>query len=51
VLTVRRFIDRLADTIEEEGGLAYMILTHRDTVGDHAQWKRRFPDLVRVIHG
>eukprot|EP00884_Botryococcus_braunii_P021476 jgi/Botrbrau1/8011/Bobra.384_2s0033.1 len=27
-----------------------MFLTHKDDVGDHAKWKKAFPDMVRVIH-
>lgn len=30
-----RFNSHLADTIEEEGGLKYIILTHKDDVADH----------------
>mmetsp|Transcript_20072 Transcript_20072/g.34148 ORF Transcript_20072/g.34148 Transcript_20072/m.34148 type:complete len:406 (+) Transcript_20072:28-1245(+) len=45
-----RFNSKLADTIEYEGGVDLMILTHRDDVADHAKWKKRFPHLERVIH-
>jgi hypothetical protein len=44
------FPNRLADTIEAEGGLALMVLTHRDDVADHAKWKQRFPAMQRAIH-
>jgi glyoxylase-like metal-dependent hydrolase (beta-lactamase superfamily II) len=45
-----RFNTRLANRIEEEGGLRYMILTHKDNFGDHQKWKDRFPDVDRVLH-
>lgn len=28
-----------------------MFLTHKDDVGDHAKWKKAFPELERIIHG
>jgi hypothetical protein len=42
--------DRLADNLAAEGGLAMIILTHKDDIADHDKWKRRFPDAQRVIH-
>lgn len=41
---------RLADNIEAEGGLHTMILTHKDDVADHEKWKKRFPQLIRIMH-
>ncbi|CAE7530541.1 nfnB [Symbiodinium pilosum] len=34
------------------GGLSHLLLTHDDFVGmsSHGQWKRDFPELVRVAH-
>ena len=45
-----RFNTKLADNIELEGGLKYIILTHKDDVVDHDKWKNRFPDAQRIIH-
>ena len=41
---------RLANIIEEEGGVEKLIITHRDNCPDHERWKARFPALQRVIH-
>ena len=45
-----RFNAKLAARIEEEGGLRYMILTHKDDFGDHQKWKDRFPSVERILH-
>eukprot|EP00597_Dinobryon_sp_UTEXLB2267_P004159 CAMPEP_0170061968 /NCGR_PEP_ID=MMETSP0019_2-20121128/3360_1 /TAXON_ID=98059 /ORGANISM="Dinobryon sp., Strain UTEXLB2267" /LENGTH=328 /DNA_ID=CAMNT_0010267977 /DNA_START=43 /DNA_END=1029 /DNA_ORIENTATION=- len=45
-----RFNSKLADNIESQGGLALIILTHKDDVADHLKWKARFPSAQRVIH-
>lgn len=45
-----RYNSRLADLIEAEGGLRYIILTHRDDVFDHDRWKLRFPTAQRIMH-
>ncbi len=44
-----RFNERLARRIGEMGGVALMILTHRDDVADHAKFHNRF-GCERVIH-
>ena len=45
-----RFSSRLADSLEAEGGVEYLVLTHRDDVHDHERWKKRFPKVQRVMH-
>jgi glyoxylase-like metal-dependent hydrolase (beta-lactamase superfamily II)/ferredoxin len=45
-----RWSSTLADRIDEEGGVAWMFLTHRDDVADHARWRDRF-GCERVMHG
>ena len=45
-----RFNERLAKMIEENGGLAYIILTHKDDIYDHDRWSQRFPATKRVMH-
>jgi glyoxylase-like metal-dependent hydrolase (beta-lactamase superfamily II)/ferredoxin len=45
-----RFNTKLARSIEAEGGLRYMVLTHKDNFGDHQKWKDRFPEVQRVLH-
>ena len=45
-----RFNERLAKAIEKEGGLSYLILTHKDDVHDHERWTQRFPKCKRVMH-
>jgi hypothetical protein len=50
MIDVPRFNSKLADIVEEEGGVAKMIITHRDNMHDHEKWKARFPKLQRVIH-
>jgi glyoxylase-like metal-dependent hydrolase (beta-lactamase superfamily II)/ferredoxin len=39
----------LMDRIESLGGVAWMFLSHRDDVADHAKYARRF-DCERIIH-
>ncbi len=41
---------RLANKIDAMGGINTMIITHKDDLADHAKWKKRFPDMQRVIH-
>jgi ferredoxin len=46
-----RFSSQLANSIEEEcGDISTIILTHKDDVKDHEKWKKRFPNLQRIIH-
>jgi len=45
-----RFNERLAQAIEAEGPLLYIILTHKDDVADHDKWAKRFPAAQRIIH-
>ena len=46
-----RFSERLARRIEATvGTLTHIVLTHRDDVGDHGKWARRFPSSQRVMH-
>ena len=42
--------DRLAKTIEEEGGVDKVIITHSDDTQDHEKWKTRFPNVQRIMH-
>ena len=44
-----RFAKLLVDSIEELGGVATMVLTHRDDVADHRKFRDRF-GCERVIH-
>lgn len=39
----------LAESIKKLGGVDYIFLTHKDDVGDHAQWAREF-GATRIIH-
>jgi hypothetical protein len=41
---------RLAKTIELEGGVAKIIITHSDDIQDHDKWKARFPEAQRIMH-
>ena len=45
-----RFNERLAQGIEKEGGIEYLVLTHKDDVHDHDRWAKRFPKAKRVMH-
>lgn len=45
-----RFNSRLANAIEEEGGLRYIIMTHSDDIVDNEKWVKRFPGCERIIH-
>jgi hypothetical protein len=45
-----RFNSKLAQTIEEEGGIEKIIITHSDNIEGHEKWKARFPDVQRIIH-
>ena len=44
-----RFAEPLAARIEEMGGAAWMFLTHRDDVADHAKWRERL-GCDRIVH-
>lgn len=44
-----RFAEPLAARIEELGGAAWMFLTHRDDVADHAKWRERL-GCDRIVH-
>jgi len=50
MIDVPRFNSKLADNVEEEGGIDTLILTHKDGVAHHQKWKDRFPGLQRIIH-
>lgn len=50
MVDVPRYNSRLADLIEQQGGVKYMVLTHRDDVFDHDRWKARFPTAQRIMH-
>jgi hypothetical protein len=41
---------RLAKTIELEGGVSKIIITHSDDIQDHDKWKARFPEAQRIMH-
>lgn len=44
-----RWTPRLAERIEEMGGIDTIVLTHRDDVADHARWAARF-GATRLMH-
>ena len=50
MVDVPRWVPQLADRVETLGGLKFIFLTHRDDVGQHAQWAQRF-GATRIIHG
>ena len=50
MVDVPRWSAPLARRIEALGGLAAIVLTHRDDVADHARWARAF-GAERWIHG
>lgn len=43
-----RWSQRVADAIEARGGLAHVLLTHRDDVADYAKYARRFGARVWI---
>lgn len=45
-----RFNSRLANTVEQEGGIDFIMLTHKDDIAHHQKWKTRFPNLKRIMH-
>eukprot|EP01032_Pedospumella_encystans_P020884 gene20884-23716_t len=45
-----RFNERMADIMEQEGGLKYLILPQREPNVYHIEWKKRFPKLERIVH-
>ena len=44
-----RYVERLARSLEQRGGIRYIFLTHRDDVADAARYARRF-GAERIIH-
>jgi glyoxylase-like metal-dependent hydrolase (beta-lactamase superfamily II)/ferredoxin len=49
LIDVPRFAGPLVRRVEEMGGITRILLTHRDDVGDHAKWAKRFA-APRVLH-
>ena len=49
LVDVPRWNPALAQRLQQLGGVAWMFLTHRDDVGDHARWARHL-GARRVIH-
>lgn len=49
LVDVPRWQPSLAEKLESMGGVEYIFLTHRDDVGDHAHWAKRF-NAKRIIH-
>jgi len=45
-----RFSSHLAKALDAVGGVQYMVLSHKDDVGDMNRWKERFPDMQRIMH-
>ena len=45
-----RFDSRLADRIDDLGGVRWILLTHMDDVADRELWAERFPAAERVMH-
>jgi glyoxylase-like metal-dependent hydrolase (beta-lactamase superfamily II) len=50
MVDVPRYTRRLGDAIEQLGGLDLMVFTHATAAVGHEAWKKRFPDLERVMH-
>ena len=46
MIDVPRYSSSLASQVELLGGIKYIVLTHKDDVGDHESWKQRFPNSV-----
>ena len=49
MIDVPRFNPVLAKQIEAMGGIKYMLMTHKDDVGDHQKWAKHF-GATRVMH-
>lgn len=50
MIDIPRYNSKLANTLELEGGVQKIIVTHSDNIADHQKWKDRFPNLQRIIH-
>jgi ferredoxin len=46
MIDVPRYSSSLASQIANMGGIQYIVLTHKDDIGDHERWKQRFPHSV-----
>ncbi|KAI5083739.1 hypothetical protein GOP47_0003482 [Adiantum capillus-veneris] len=44
-----RYSERLAQNLQELGGVDYFFLTHKDDVADHDRWQKRF-NCPRILH-
>ncbi|KAJ3671512.1 hypothetical protein LUZ60_007591 [Juncus effusus] len=44
-----KFTEKLAKNLEMLGGMRYIFLTHKDDVGEHEKWARRFK-CERLLH-
>eukprot|EP00879_Flechtneria_rotunda_P000416 GHRR01000510.1.p1 GENE.GHRR01000510.1~~GHRR01000510.1.p1 ORF type:complete len:346 (+),score=81.89 GHRR01000510.1:166-1203(+) len=49
MVDVPRFNPVLAKRLQEMGGVKWIFLTHKDDVGEHAQWAKHFK-ATRILH-
>ena len=45
-----RYNSNLAKQIDEFGGINTLIITHKDDIPEHDKWKKRYPNMERIIH-
>lgn len=50
MVDVPRWQPQLAEALRQLGGVAWIVLSHRDDVADHEAWAAAFPGCQRVIH-
>eukprot|EP00752_Nemacystus_decipiens_P004847 g4410.t2 len=50
MIDVPRYLTKTADKVAALGDVKYMIVTARENADGHKAWKKRFPDMIRILH-
>eukprot|EP00903_Cladosiphon_okamuranus_P017709 g16306.t1 len=45
-----QYMTKTADKVAALGDVKYMIVTARENADGHEAWKKRFPDMIRILH-
>ena len=45
-----RFNSNLGKQLDDFGGIDTLIITHKDDIPEHDKWKKRYPNMQRIIH-
>jgi hypothetical protein len=45
-----RYNSNLGKQLDDFGGIDTLIITHKDDIPEHDKWKKRYPNMQRIIH-